>query len=115
MSTRQYYLCSACGERKRQQLKIIRRALTIAAVVLIVVAVRFQLPWLAGVLAGIAIAGIEMGFILDAIERFRRSFIPGAEPDRLEQLRRLAELRESGVLTDAEFAAEKAKLLGSSG
>ncbi len=30
----------------------------------------------------------------------------------IEQLKQLAELKEQGVLTDAEFAAEKAKLLG---
>jgi Short C-terminal domain len=39
--------------------------------------------------------------------------VPAAEgPDRIEQLRQLAELRDQGVLTDQEFAAEKAKLLG---
>jgi hypothetical protein len=32
-------------------------------------------------------------------------------PDVTEQLTRLAELRDNGVLTDQEFAAEKAKLL----
>jgi len=30
----------------------------------------------------------------------------------LEQLQKLGELREQGILTDAEFAAQKAKLLG---
>jgi putative oligomerization/nucleic acid binding protein len=34
-----------------------------------------------------------------------------AEPDMYEQLRKLAELRDSGVLTEEEFAAEKAKVL----
>ena len=33
-------------------------------------------------------------------------------PDVLEQLRRLGELRSAGVLTDAEFEAKKAELLG---
>jgi Short C-terminal domain len=49
--------------------------------------------------------------------------VPGAEPpsadhpsgnmvaDRVAQLERLAALRDSGVLTDAEFEAEKAKVL----
>jgi Short C-terminal domain len=39
-----------------------------------------------------------------------------AEPDpddRIEQLERLAKLRESGALTDAEFEAEKRRVLGS--
>jgi hypothetical protein len=35
-----------------------------------------------------------------------------AAPDPIEQLRRLGELRDAGVLTDEEFAAQKAKLLG---
>ena len=33
--------------------------------------------------------------------------------DVVEQLKGLAELRDQGVLTDAEFAAQKAKVLGS--
>ena len=33
--------------------------------------------------------------------------------DRLEQLKELGALREQGVLTDEEFAAEKARILGS--
>jgi putative oligomerization/nucleic acid binding protein len=36
-----------------------------------------------------------------------------AAPDPVAQLERLAKLHESGALTDAEFAQEKAKLLGS--
>jgi hypothetical protein len=35
-----------------------------------------------------------------------------APPDRLQQLKELGQLKEQGVLTDAEFAAEKAKILG---
>jgi Short C-terminal domain len=35
-----------------------------------------------------------------------------AEPDPIEQLERLAKLHEEGALTDEEFAAQKAKLLG---
>jgi hypothetical protein len=34
---------------------------------------------------------------------------PAADP--LEQLKQLGELKESGVLTDAEFEAQKAKIL----
>jgi len=37
-----------------------------------------------------------------------------ASPDVTEQLTRLADLRDRGVLTEEEFAAEKAKLLGAS-
>lgn len=32
---------------------------------------------------------------------------------RLDQLKQLGELKNQGVLTDAEFAAQKARLLGS--
>lgn len=35
-----------------------------------------------------------------------------AETDTLAQLKELGELHSSGVLTDEEFAAQKAKLLG---
>jgi hypothetical protein len=33
-------------------------------------------------------------------------------PDPIEQLKELAALKDQGVLTDAEFSAQKAKLLG---
>ncbi len=36
----------------------------------------------------------------------------GAEQDRVARLERLAKLRQSGALTDAEFEAEKKKVLG---
>jgi hypothetical protein len=34
-------------------------------------------------------------------------------PDPIEQLKQLAELRSQGILTDEEFAAQKAKVLAS--
>ena len=37
---------------------------------------------------------------------------PGAEDDQTAQLQKLAALHTQGVLTDAEFAAAKAKVLG---
>ena len=37
---------------------------------------------------------------------------PPPDPDVLEQLRKLWDLRQTGVLTDAEFEAKKAELLG---
>ena len=37
----------------------------------------------------------------------------GPPPDRLEQLKELGELRQAGVLSDAEFEAEKARILAS--
>jgi Short C-terminal domain len=39
--------------------------------------------------------------------------VGAAAPDPIEQLKQLGELHEQGVLTDEEFAAQKAKLLGS--
>ncbi len=38
---------------------------------------------------------------------------PAAAPDPLDQLQKLAELKAAGVLTDAEFEAQKAKILAS--
>jgi membrane protease subunit (stomatin/prohibitin family) len=35
-----------------------------------------------------------------------------AEADPIQQLKELGELRDSGVLTEEEFAAQKAKILG---
>jgi hypothetical protein len=37
---------------------------------------------------------------------------PAAAPDPIEQLKELAALKEQGILTDEEFAAQKAKVLG---
>ena len=37
---------------------------------------------------------------------------PAAGEDRVEQLKDLASLKEQGVLTDEEFAREKARILG---
>jgi hypothetical protein len=38
-----------------------------------------------------------------------------AAPDPIAQLKELAALKEQGILTDDEFAAQKAKILGSLG
>jgi hypothetical protein len=37
---------------------------------------------------------------------------PPPQQDTVEQLKRLAELRDQGVLTEEEFTAEKRKILG---
>jgi hypothetical protein len=37
---------------------------------------------------------------------------PSAPPDPVAQLRELAKLRDDGILTEEEFAAEKRKVLG---
>jgi hypothetical protein len=37
---------------------------------------------------------------------------PGISPDTIQQLQQLGQLRDDGVLTDEEFAQQKAKLLG---
>ena len=36
---------------------------------------------------------------------------PAAAPDMFEQLRQLGELRDQGILTEQEFAAQKARIL----
>jgi putative oligomerization/nucleic acid binding protein len=38
---------------------------------------------------------------------------PAAGPSTIDQLKELGELKAQGILTDEEFAAQKAKLLGS--
>ena len=38
---------------------------------------------------------------------------PAPEQDRVQQLKELAALKDQGVLTDEEFAGEKARILGS--
>jgi hypothetical protein len=38
---------------------------------------------------------------------------PAPAPDTVTQLKELAELKSQGILTDAEFDAQKAKILGS--
>jgi len=40
------------------------------------------------------------------------AYASAAAPDPIAQLRELAALRDQGVLSDEEFAAQKAKLLG---
>lgn len=37
---------------------------------------------------------------------------PQPAPDSVQQIKELAELREQGILSEEEFAAEKRKLLG---
>jgi hypothetical protein len=37
---------------------------------------------------------------------------PAAEESMIDQLKQLGELKEQGILTEEEFAAQKAKLLG---
>jgi Short C-terminal domain len=36
----------------------------------------------------------------------------GPGPDAIEQLKELAELKDQGILTEEEFTAQKAKILG---
>jgi hypothetical protein len=39
--------------------------------------------------------------------------VPAAAPDPIAQLKELAELKSQGILTDAEFDAQKARILAS--
>ena len=47
----------------------------------------------------------------DAADYESQQPAPAAPPDTLTQLKQLGELKASGVLTDAEFEAQKAKIL----
>ena len=58
------------------------------------------------------VAGIPVPAPLHLAPADLRPADPGPSPDVLEQLRQLGELRKAGVLTDAEFDAKKAELLG---
>jgi Short C-terminal domain len=37
---------------------------------------------------------------------------PGPSPEAIEQLKQIAALKDQGILTEEEFAAQKAKILG---
>jgi hypothetical protein len=47
-----------------------------------------------------------------SVEDIVRGSTGGGGGDRISQLERLARLREQGALTEAEFQAEKARVLG---
>lgn len=46
------------------------------------------------------------------VERSRPAAAAPAAPDAMDQLRKLAELHQAGIVSDEEFAAKKAQLLG---
>jgi len=54
--------------------------------------------------------GIEPETMTD--EEWAASEKADAQPDYIEELERLAELNQQGILTDEEFAAKKQQLLG---
>jgi hypothetical protein len=76
------------------------------------------IPWV-GVLVYLIARGQEMGerHMQDAIDREKaaRSYIKEAAgtTSTADELTKLADLRNSGVITEDEFAAQKAKLLAS--
>lgn len=53
-------------------------------------------------------AGIEW----ELANRARPAAAAPAAPDAMDQLRKLAELHQAGIVSDEEFAAKKAQLLG---
>ena len=58
------------------------------------------------------LATAKAGTTADQIATLGAKDATTASDDRLERLEKLADLRDRGVLTDQEFAAEKARLLG---
>jgi hypothetical protein len=58
------------------------------------------------------VGGIPVPPPLQPAPAASRPVVAGPSPDVLEQLRKLGDLRKAGVLTDAEFEAKKAELLG---
>ena len=74
------------------------------------------IPWL-GVLSYILIRGSEMEernmqAVADAADKQRAYIQEVAGTSTADELSKLAELKEKGVINDAEFEAQKAKLLG---
>ena len=73
------------------------------------------IPWL-GVLAYLIIRGQGMEernlAALSEAEEVRRAYIQSVSaPSAADELQKLAELKEKGVISDSEFEAQKAKLL----
>lgn len=61
--------------------------------------------------------GMLMGAAIANSRNNKAAQQPAAAPaasadDSIEQIKKLAELRDSGILTDAEFEAKKKQLLG---
>ncbi len=82
---------------------------------------RRRRPHLLGVAARTAVIAGTATAVTGAIRRRHHNHnhaepepaaAPEAGDDRLDRLERLGELRKSGVLSDAEFDAEKAEILG---
>jgi hypothetical protein len=48
-----------------------------------------------------------------AQQQYAQAPPPAAAPDTVSQLKQLADLKTQGILTDAEFEAQKAKILAS--
>jgi hypothetical protein len=62
---------------------------------------------------GGAASSEDFGAAMANVERYAQQFTaaPAAVPDVADELDKLASLRDRGILTDSEFASEKAKLL----
>jgi hypothetical protein len=58
------------------------------------------------------VGGIPVPPPLQAAPAGARPVAAAPSTDALEQLRKLGDLRKAGVLTDTEFEAKKAELLG---
>lgn len=67
----------------------------------------------AAVRASLAAQGITAAVSTSSQELPMTFGAPSPEADRLSQLEKLGKLHEQGILTDAEFQAEKQKILGS--
>ncbi|ODU34626.1 MAG: hypothetical protein BGP24_07905 [Lysobacterales bacterium 69-70] len=69
-----------------------------------------------------AVGGLLAGVMISALIRHSATSPPprvaapprAPTPDRVEKLRQLKELLDSGALNEQEFAAEKARILGQS-
>jgi hypothetical protein len=58
------------------------------------------------------IAELEQQQAMASMPAAQPAPVQAPEPDLVEQIERLGKLKEQGLLTDEEFAAQKQKLLG---
>ena len=61
---------------------------------------------------GMAQRGLERAQAADAAQRAYVRSVAGSAPSAADEIAKLAALRDKGVLTDDEFAAQKARIVG---
>lgn len=65
-----------------------------------------------GVLVTVALVIVVIVSIASRISRRVSPVIPVASPDAVEQIRKLGELRDDGLITQSEYDQKRSELLG---